>query len=92
MKAAAPQLRIPDAFLTVHRFYLSKRHDVMLNMRPPHRLRVFVIICYHYGEGGIVFPYACDKIFQFVIAQEGLCGDGDKRTYVELYGNTQTHT
>lgn len=64
----------------------------MLDMRAPHRLRVFVIVCYHYGDGGVVFPYACDEVLQFVIAQEGLCGDGDKRTYIVLCLNTHMRT
>lgn len=63
----------------------------MLNLRPSHWHGVFVIVCYHYGDGGVVFPYAGDEVFQFVIAQEGLCGDGHKRAYIVLYGNTHMH-
>lgn len=48
--------------------YLAKWHDVMFNVRPSHWLRVFIIVCYHYGDGGIILPYAVDEIFQFVIA------------------------
>lgn len=60
----------------------------MLDMRPAHWLGVFVIICYHYGDSWVVFPYAVNQIFQFFVAQKGLCGDGHKRAYIVLYGNT----
>lgn len=61
----------------------------MLNMRPSHWLGVFIIICYHDGDSGIIFPYAVDEVVQFFIAQKGLCGDGHKCAYVVLYGKTQ---
>lgn len=63
----------------------------MVNMRPSHWLGVFAIVCYHYGDGGVVLSYAGDEVFQFVIAQEGLCGDGYKRAYIVLCGNTHMH-
>lgn len=50
---------------TVH---LSKWHDVVLNVRPAHRLRMLIIVCYHYGDIGIILAYAVDEIFQFVVA------------------------
>lgn len=61
----------------------------MLNMRPSHWLGVFIIICYHYSDSGIIFPYAVDEVVQSFIAHKGLCGDGHKRAYVVLYGKTQ---
>ena len=40
----------------------------MFNVRPGHWLRVFIIICYHYGDSGIILTYTVNEIFELVIA------------------------
>ena len=73
--------------------YLSKWHDVLFNVRPSHLLRLFIIICYHYGDGWIIFPYAVNEYFELVIAQKGLGGYGNKSTNIVLLnGNKKTQT
>lgn len=68
---------------------LSERHDVVFNVRPAHWLRMLIIVRYHNGDGGVVLPYAVNEVFQFVVAQEGLGGDGDESANIVLCVNTK---
>lgn len=61
----------------------------MFNVRPGHWLSVLIVICYDYGDGGIILPYAVNEIFEFVIAYKGLGGDGNKSTNIVLYVETK---
>lgn len=63
---------------------LSKRHDVMFDVRPGDAFGVFTVISDHYGDGGIVSPHAVDKILKLVIAQESLCSYGNEGTDIVL--------
>lgn len=65
--------------------YLSKWHNVMLDVRPGHWLWVFIIICNHYSDSGIKLANTGDEIFEFVIAQKGLGSDGNKSANVVLW-------
>lgn len=77
--------------MLLKRLYLLKWHDVLFNVRPTHRFRVFTVICDHYGDSRVVLPYAVNEIFEFVITKEGLGGYGDKGTdIVLLSGNNRT--
>lgn len=62
--------------------YLSKGHNIVLNVRTSDWLRVFIVICDHYGDGGIILPDAVDELFEFVVAQKGLGGDGNQSSNV----------
>lgn len=64
--------------------YLSKWHEVVLNVWPGHLLRMFIIICYHYIDRWIILPYTVNEFFELTIAQKGLGGYGNKSTNVVL--------
>lgn len=57
----------------------------MFNVRPSYWIRMFIIVGYHYGDSGVELPYAVNKIFEFIIAQKGLGGYGDKGANIVLY-------
>lgn len=61
----------------------------MFDVRPAHWLRTLIIVRYHDGDGGVVLPYAVNEVFQFVVAQEGLGGDGDESANIVLCVNTK---
>ena len=47
--------------------YLSEGHDVSVDVRPGHRLRMLVVVSDHYQDGRVVLPYAVDHISKFII-------------------------
>lgn len=69
---------------THRRSCLSKRHDVVLNVRPPDWLRMLIVVGYHYSDSGVELPDAVNQVLQFVVAQEGLGGDGNQSADVVL--------
>lgn len=69
--------------------YLSKGHNIVFNVRTSNWLRVFIVICDHYGDSGIILPNAVDEIFEFVIAQKGLGGNGNQSSNVVLLSKKQ---
>lgn len=64
--------------------YLCKWHDVLLDVRFAHGLRLFIVIRYHNVDGGIVETNAVDQIFEFVVAQKSLGGNGNKSADIIL--------
>ena len=64
--------------------YLSKRHDVMFDVRPRNGLGVFAVISDYYSDGWIVSSHAVDKILKLIITQESLCSYGYEGTDVVL--------
>lgn len=64
--------------------YLSKGHDVVLDVRPGDCFGIFAVISDHYGDGGIVPPDAVDEVLKLFIPQEGLCGYCHKSADVVL--------
>lgn len=71
-------LRDASSEQTRGRSCLSEGHDVVLNVRPPDRPRMLVVVCYHDGDLGVELPDAVNQVLEFVVAQEGLGGDGDQ--------------
>lgn len=56
----------------------------MLNVRPRDWLRMLVVVGYHDGDVWVELPDAVNHVLQFVVAQEGLGGDGDQSADVVL--------
>lgn len=64
--------------------YLSKRHDVMFDVRPGDGLGIFTVISDYYGDSGVVSSHTVDKILKLIIAQESLRGYGNEGTDIVL--------
>lgn len=64
--------------------YLSKGHDVVLDVRPRDGFGILAVISNYYSDGGIVSPDAVNKILKLFITQESLCSYGHEGTDVIL--------
>lgn len=45
---------------------------------------MLIVVGYHYSDIGVELPNAVNQVLQFVVAQEGLGGDGDQSADVVL--------
>lgn len=75
--------------LNIRISYLSEGHDVMLNVWAGHHPGVFAVISYHYGNSGVVEPYAVNQVLELVIAQKGFSGDRHQSADVVLWDYTE---
>lgn len=64
--------------------YLSKRHDVMFDVRPRDGFGIFTVISDYYGDSRIVSSHAVDKILKLIITQESLRSYGNQGTDIVL--------
>lgn len=60
----------------------------MLDVRAGHHPGVLAVVRYHYGNGGVVEPYAVNQVLELVVAQEGFGGDRHKSADVVLWDCT----
>lgn len=56
----------------------------MLDVRARHHPGVLAVVRYHYGNGGVVEPYAVNQVLELVVAQEGFGGDRHESADVVL--------